>query len=322
MYYINYTRKIHLHPRVNIMTNINTSTYYTAPNRVRDIRVKIGDTWRPADEAQKAAYIAYKSRAHYYTEMPHTHENGITIFREDNDPYMATYFKLEGSARNAKHPIIDINDISVFLMAGVIGNGSRDGAGWVNARNYQAWAYADFVYDHVVRKCYMSKYSTYLAFPPGFDRANVVTIDIDDLPPNIIFSVSRNENNSVYYERNDSGGSRVRICDNEYARVGFLGFFTRITMDVGMIIEPPGSVGINNNNNNNNLSNGIICEVDVPPLIETSVEEDQCILCYEYVKNTKLSPCNHVISCYRCILKLSKPECPVCKARINSISNP
>lgn len=316
MYYIKYTRKS------REMTNI--PTYYMAPGRVRDIRVKIGDIWRPADEAQKAAYIAYKSREHYYTETPHTHENGITVFRGENDPYMATYFKLEGSSRNAKHPIIDMNDISIFLIDGATGHRSRDGAGWVNARNYQAWAYADFVYDHAVRKCYMSKYSTYLAFPPGFDNANVVTIDIDGLPPNIIFSVSRNENNSVYYERNDSGGSRVRICDNEYARVGFLGFFTRLTMDVGMIVEPPGSVGIinNHNNNNNNISNHVICEVDVPPLIETSVEEDQCILCYEYVKNTKLSPCNHVISCYRCILKLSKPECPVCKAHINSISKP
>ena len=315
MYYIKYTRKS------REMTS--PSTYYTTPGRVRDIRVKIGDIWRPADEAQKAAYIAYKSREHYYTEIPHTHEKGITLFRGRNDPYMATYFKLEGSERNAKHPIIDINDISIFLMDGATGRGSRDGAGWVNARNYQAWAYADFVYDHAVRKCYMSKYSSYLAFPPGFDRANVVTIDIDGLPPNIIFSVSRNENNSVYYERNDSGGSRVRICDNEYARVGFLGFFTRLTMDVGMIVDPPGSGGINNNNNNNNnVSSGIICELEVPPLIETSVEEDQCILCYEYVKNTKLSPCNHVISCYRCILKLSKPECPVCKARINSISKP
>ena len=296
------------------MTSPSTSTYYTAPDRVRDIRVKIGDTWRPADEAQKAAYIAYKSREHYYTETPYTHENDVTIFREDNDPYMATYFKLEGSSRNVKHPIIDMNDISIFLMDGVTGRGSRDGAGWVNARNYQAWAYADFVYDHAVRKCYMSKYSTYLAFPAGFDHANVVTIDVDDIPPNIIFSVSRNENNSVYYERNDSGGSRVRICDNEYARVGFLGFFTRITMDVGMIIEPPGSVG-----NGGNSAN-MFCEVEVPPLIETSVEADQCILCYEYVKNTKLSPCNHVISCYRCIQKLSKSECPVCKARITSIS--
>ena len=316
-----------------------------APGRVRDIRVKIGEVWRPADEAQKAAYIAYKSREQYYTETPYTHENGITIFREENDSYMATYFKLEGSARNAKHPIIDMNDISVFLMDGMTGHGSRNGAGWVNARNYQAWAYADFVYDHAVRKCYMSKYSTYLAFPAGFDRANVVTIDIDDLPPNIIFSVSRNDNNSVYYERNDSGGSRVRMCDSEYARVGFLGFFTRITMDVGMIIEPP-SHGVTHHNNHNNshnhinnhhnnhnnnhinnhhnnhniISSNVICEVDIPPLIETSVETDQCILCYEYTKNTRFMPCNHVISCYRCTHKLSKPECPVCKAHINSIS--
>lgn len=314
MYYINYTVEHRIPHKM-----ASTSTYYMAPNRVRDICVKVGDTWRPADEAQKAAYIAYKSREHYYTETPHTHENGITIFRRENDPYMATYFKLEGSMRNAKHPIIDMNDISVFLMDGATGRGSRNGAGWVNARNYQAWAYADFIYDHTVRKCYMSKYSTYLAFPPGFDSANVVTIDIDDLPPNIIFSVSRNENNSVYYERNDSGGSRVRMCDNEYARVGFLGFFTRITMDVGMIVEPP-SNNNNNNNSNNNALSGIICELEVPPLIETSIEEEQCILCYDYLKNTKLSPCNHVISCYRCTMKLSKPQCPVCKSHIQSIS--
>jgi hypothetical protein len=234
---------------------------------------------------------------------------------------MATYFKLEGSMRNMKHPIIDMNDISIFLMDGVSGRRSQDGAGWINARNYQAWAYADFVYDHAVRKCYMSKYSTYLAFPPGFDSANVVTIDVEGLLPNIIFSVSRNENNSVYYERNDIGGSRIRMCDNEYARVGFLGFFTRITMDVGMIIEHPRNGGNSINAiNNNTTHNNLFCDVEVPPLIETSVEAEQCILCYEYVKNTKLSPCNHVISCYRCIQKLSKPECPVCKAHIHSIS--
>lgn len=38
--------------------------------------------------------------------------------------------------------------------------------------------------------------------------------NIDGLPPNIIFSISR----SVYYERNDGSGSRVRICDNHIRR--------------------------------------------------------------------------------------------------------
>ena len=275
-----------------------------------DIRVKIGDGWSTASVDQKAAYIAYKSRRHYYTETPYTHETGITIFRPDNDSYMATYFKLEGSVRNpVMHPIIDMNDIRIFLMDGVTGNGSRNGAGWVKARNYQSRAYIDFVYDTTVRKCYMSKYSTYLAFPPGFDSRNVVTIDIDGLSPNIIFSMSRNDNNSVYYEKNDNVSTRVRICDNEYARIGFLGFFTRITMDPGIIVIPPSGV----------VAHTVICDDILPPLIEISNEDEQCILCYKYKKNIKYQPCNHVISCYECFGKLVRKECPVCKRKIEKI---
>jgi hypothetical protein len=279
-----------------------------------DILVKIGDEWSPASADQKAAYIAYKSRHHYYTETPYTHETGISIFREDNNSYMATYFKLVGSVRNpnAKYPIIDMNDIRIFLMDGVTGsgNGNRSGAGWVKARNYQAWAYVDFIYDTTApRKCYMSKYSTYLAFPPGFDSRNVVTIDIDDLPPNIIFSMSRNDNNSVYYERNDARSTRVRICDNEYARIGFLGFFTRITMDMGFEIVRPSSVNVGD----------VICESSMPPIVETSNEEEQCILCYKNKKNLEYAPCGHVISCYDCFNKMVRKECPVCNAKIDKI---
>jgi len=148
-----------------------------------------------------------------------------------------------------------------------------------------------------------------LAFPPGFDSRNVVTIDIDDLQPNIIFSMSRNDNNSVYYERNDSRSSRVRICDNEYARIGFLGFFTRITMDMGFEIVRPGNAN----------AHSVICEGATPPLVETSNEEEQCILCYKYKKNTEYSPCMHVISCYECFDKLVRKECPVCKTKIEKI---
>jgi hypothetical protein len=155
----------------------------------------------------------------------------------------------------------------------------------------------------------MSKYSTYLAFPPGFDSRNVVTIDIDDLPPNIIFSISRNDNNSVYYERNDHRSSRVRICDNEYARIGFLGFYSRITMDMGFEIVHPNSTNAHN----------IICEGSSPPLVETMDEEEQCILCYKYKKNIVYEPCNHVISCYECFEKLLRKECPVCKTNITKI---
>jgi hypothetical protein len=301
-------------------------SYYD--NIVKDIRVKIGDTWQAASDDQCAAYIAYKSRANYFMEDPYTHNNGITIFREDNngyhrnDCYMPTFFRLSGSLRNpgAKYPIIDMNDICVFLMDGVVGNGSRNGAGWVKARNYQAWAYVDFIYDRAMKKCYMSKYSTYLAFPPGFDRHNVVTIDMDDLPPNIIFSISRNENNSVYYERNDSSNSRVRICDNEYARAGFLGYYTRITMDVSIEITPPTPSSVLASPSGNNIQMFLTNNsLPMPPIIETVDEEDQCILCYKNMKNVEYKPCNHTISCIACFERLLKKECPICKAEIVKI---
>lgn len=279
---------------------------YNAENA--DIRVKINNAWCLASEEQRKAYIAYKTRNHYYRETPHADENGITIFREsinNDNPYMPTYFKLTNSLHGAKYPIIDMNDIYVFLMEGVSGNGSRNGAGWVKSRNYQTWAYVDFIYDtSKTRKCYMSKYSTYLAFPPGFDSKNVVTIDIDELDPNIIFSISRNDNNSVYYEKNDGGSTRVRICDNEYARIGFLGFYTRITMDPGIVvISPP----------HNDVDNSLFS------LTDTVNEDEQCILCYNYKKDIKYIPCNHTISCYMCFEKLVRKECPVCKMKISKI---
>ena len=67
----------------------------------------------------------------------------------------------------------------------------------------------------------------------------IVTINVANIQPNIIFNMSRNENNSVYYERNDEFYTRVRICDSESARSGYLGFYTRLTMDPGIIVIPP-----------------------------------------------------------------------------------
>jgi hypothetical protein len=292
-------------------------SYYNP--ELSDIRVKVGQTWQPANETQRSAYIAYKSRPNSYMESMHV-ENGTCIFRENSDPYSATYVKLENSIRNIKYPIIDFNDIRVFLMDGVTAPGNRNGAGWVKARNYQAWAYIDFVYDSAPRKCYMSKNSTYLAFPPGFDTQNVVTIDIDYLSPNIIFSISRNDNNSVYYERNDHDSSRVRICDNEYARAGFLGFYTRITMDVGIIVTPPQSHPHPLSANSNSGGASIVCEGVIPPTIPTMLEEEQCILCYKNKKNTKYNPCGHIIACYVCTKKLTKNQCPVCIKTIYNIN--
>jgi hypothetical protein len=316
-----------------------------------DIRVKINGVWQQASPLLRDIYTGYKSLPMSSGSRPYS-KDGITIFRTDNDAYMPTFYRWDGQddadtrrrneyvfpeneeegARSNQDvtpnpiPIIDFNDIYIFLVDGVTGPGSRSGAGWVKARNYQAWAYIDFIYDTRVRKCYASQYSSYLAFPAGFDNANVVTIDIDRLTPNIIFSVSRNDNNSVYYEKNDSSHTRVRICDNELARAGFLGFYTRITMDVGMIITPPPTPFASHayahahSHTISSPGSALICLGGQPPMDDlTDIEEEQCIMCYENKKNVQFHPCNHVISCYRCVQKMNKCECPVCISAIHTI---
>ncbi len=194
------------------------------------IKIKINDKWIPANPEQVLAFTKYKSRPVYSKELPVT-TKGLTVYRKKNDSYLGTYI-FDGKTNI---PIADFNDVKVFLP-------NLTPSNWHNARDYQVWAYFDFMYDNKERKVYASKYSTHLAYPPNTHKSDVTEIDIDGLPPNIVFSVSRNENNSVYYERNDSSGSRIRICDDEQSRIGFLGFYTRITMDVGMeVVSNPES---------------------------------------------------------------------------------
>jgi hypothetical protein len=172
----------------------------------------------------------------------------------------------------------------------------------------------------------------------------VTDIDLDGLPPNIIFSLSRNENGSVYYERNDAHGTRVRICDHEGARAGFRGFYNRITMDPGIIVTPPLQQPVTSyappsfneivehfNQQPIQLIQPVpsytassAVPLQLPPGIiaqKTNVEEDQCILCYENTKNLTFGPCAHTIACSECYVRLMKPrECPVCKQAIESLS--
>jgi hypothetical protein len=222
--------------------------------------------------------------------------------------------RIQRSDTGDVHAIMDCADVRVFLQ-------DADPVDWYPARNYQVWAFRDFIYDPArpERKFYASKYSSHLFFQRGSSNRTVVTIDIDGLPPNIIFSISRNENGSVYYERNDARGTRVRICDHEGARAGFRGFYNRITMDPGIIVTPP----LQQPMPSYTASSGV--PLQLPPLIgtvKTNVEDDQCILCYENAKNLTFSPCAHTIACSECYSRLIKPrECPVCKQAIASLQS-
>jgi hypothetical protein len=258
----------------------------------------------------------YKSRPAYSPEVPSNYEEFI-VYRESNDCYMPT--RIQRTDTWETYPIMDCADVKVFLQ-------DAETVNWYPARNYQMWAFRDFIYDPArpERKFYASKYSSHLFFQRGSSNRTVTDIDIDGLSPNIIFSISRNDNGSVYYERNDAQGTRVRICDHEGARAGFRGFYNRITMDPGIIVSPPTQPPHQPIHPVPSYTSSSAIPLQMPPFISaipTSVEEDQCILCYENRKNIAFSPCAHQVMCSVCYPKLIKPrECPVCKQAIASLN--
>ena len=283
-----------------------------------DVRVQRPGSiqWVPAPPDWAAAYLHYKAKPIYSQEAPFNYNNRFLVYRQENNCYMPT--RIQCSDTGDVHAIMDCADVRVFLQ-------DAEPVNWYPARNYQMWAFRDFIYDPArpERKFYASKYSSHLFFQRGSTNRNVTDIDLDGLPPNIIFSISRNENGSVYYERNDAHGTRVRICDHEGARAGFRGFYTRITMDPGIIVTPPQQHQPQQPMPSYTASSAV--PLQLPPLIsavKTNVEEDQCILCYENAKNLRFSPCAHSIVCSECYVKLMKPrECPVCKQVIESLNH-
>ena len=309
----------------------------------RNIQIKMNSNWIPATEEieemrnLKIVYTQYKNKPTYHPELPHS-QDGIKIYRDDNNHYNPTYALLlhnqglRGESVPIPIPIIDMDDIKVFLT-------DLPNANWVKARDYQAWAYRDFVYDpnRAPIKYYASRYSSHLVFQTSNYR-DVTTIELDGLPPNIVFKISRNENGSVYYERNDSRATRVRICDNDSARSGYLGYYRRMT-DVGdFIISPPAptvapppsdpygpdyqdfaSFLHQPHSHSHGSANNKLPLPFGARSIETNIEEEQCILCFKNKSTLKLNPCGHKIICPECYTRLEKPECPMCRGQIQSL---
>jgi hypothetical protein len=312
---------------------------------------------RDVTPAILSAYAEYKERPHYYRETPYLTTSYI-VYRPDNDPYLPTYTaRIEdipalndgtgigigigvGQRNNLANnitisrgvhesmedagraiPIIDMNDIHVFI----VDNPGMGRANWLPARSYQLWAYRDFVYDRhrSIKKSYMSRGTFHLSNDYDILPNQIVTIHVDNIAPNIIFNISRNDNNSVFLERNDEFRTRVRICDNEYARIGYLGFYTRITMDPGIIVTPPpyAQQSFGGGPAPAPTPTQHLSTAHLPAPEETAEEEHQCILCFKYRVNARFSPCEHQVCCSVCYSKMTKNSCPMCRADITRIMN-
>lgn len=253
-----------------------------------DIKVKINSEWVSARDYQKDAFDKFKHkywniegyptlRTKLEEESINVSNNGYNfkIERENNEHHNGIFLYKENGE---KIPITDFNSVKVFLNE----NGT-----WASARWYQTKAYYDFIYGSEHRK----------EFNFGGE---------------IIFSISRNDNGTIYYEKNDSERHRVKISDNPGYISSWQGYYNRI-FDPPNINFQPSVVPIIENNGYLPLPLGL--EEN-----ETNNEEDQCVVCFNIQKNIKFMPCGHNHTCSLCYVQISKPkECPFCKQEIQSI---
>jgi hypothetical protein len=257
------------------------------------IKVRLeNNNWVDANMYQKIAFEHFKFPDNQEMEYFYNNMGYVFSIKRING---AIYLIRENGT---KMPIIDWNDVKVFLLDVIPVN-------WYSARNYQTWAYIDFIYSNCDEKYYCSKYSTNISIDKNYN-----IIPIDNLPSNIIFKMSRNKQGRVFYEKDDVCLTKVIITDNEMERKSYMGFYDRMTMSLfeqksNFVSTSLSSVNITFPEVNN---------------ISTSINEFMCIVCNNIKKNIIYRPCNHNMICKDCSLKIIKKKnkltCPICQTNV------
>lgn len=168
-----------------------------------NIKVKtVEGIWVDAKEHQKVAFRTFKNAKNPCDgEVDYISDN-ITIKRIGDKYHGGIHIIEDGVSL----PIADWNDVKVFLL---------DKVGWYNAIVHQTWAYFDFIYSGDAYRKYKSKTGGSSCL---LQNKNYIPVQVDYLPPNLVFSLGRDENGTIYYEMNDEYKTRLRISDNEKAR--------------------------------------------------------------------------------------------------------
>ena len=235
-----------------------------------DIRVLIDNNWITANAYQVEGYIEYTKYSHRISyEYDKNNVKFLIIRNNHNDGLYIIY------NNDVKIPIVDFNNVRVFLLDQPTLNRYHL---WYPARQYQAWAYFDFLYSNDESRQYISNNlnnNINYNFTSSIIIPNIYCNESD-----IIFKISRNDNGSIYYERNNIERTRIRISDNSHVRDGYSGFYRRMTMDPGIIFNftpPPTKI---------DLPSNVIIET-------TNNEFEQCVICFLNKQNITFLPCNH-----------------------------
>lgn len=141
--------------------------------------------WFPAREYQARAFGEFRTQTLYEVYM---YNHGSVIFyileKERGRSCLCREDK-------TKSPIADWNDVKFFLNY------------WCYATEDLTWAYFDFIYSDAKEKYYKSKDSTDL-----LEGVDYTEIPIDNLPPGINFKFSIGDDETIWYEKNDTQGNK------------------------------------------------------------------------------------------------------------------
>jgi len=257
----------------------------------QNIKVYLDGNWVNAYWYQIDAYNNYKRLTHN-TNSDYVYNNygfHFKIKKINNGTYLVR-------PDNTKMAICDWNDVKIFLTNRMLVN-------WYSARDYQTWAYFNFVYNEsgLNEIKYYTKYSTGVQL-----NINSIEIDIDGLESNIIFDIYRDDSNIIYLRRDDINRTTSRISDDNIERLSHYHFYSR------MLMQPNDEIVRSN-------------VLNVPEIINitTSDESNKCLICSNYKKNIVLKPCNHDVICSYCAKKIisqkNKLECPICRSNVRTI---
>lgn len=146
--------------------------------------IKVKQTeWLDARSYQIEAFNSFKEEPFKYDKNGYIFtimriEDGIYLIREDL----------------TKMPIADWNNVRVYLDE------------WKPAREYQKFAYFDYIYDNKLEKSYHSRGTTYI-------DSDSVELPYDNLDVNIIFKIIK-YNGVIYMQKDDRLKTLVKITDN------------------------------------------------------------------------------------------------------------
>jgi hypothetical protein len=275
-----------------------------------DIRVRLPTgQWIEARWYQKIAFKRFKNKEalvaaqygyHREEEYKYDYNEGgykFTITRNvpDNRYYDKIYIVRDDGTNM---PIADWQDVKVFLT-------DLQPVNWYNSRGYQTWAYFDFVYSGDYVRHYKSRGT--------IGHPNNIEIPLDGFDIQIVFSLSRNRNGTIFYQKDDAGRTKVRISDIESERSAYLYIYNRLIYHDPAPIHAPVLVPAH--------GQGLYLPIPADVVVTQTLNDDiMCSICNDNKQNIRFIPCGHTNTCSQCYIHIQHPrECPMCRGQINSI---